>query len=102
MDIVASIGQAIDLVTRLREVSKNVAEAEFRNLLADLSNELADAKLEAASLKEKIANLKEENRILKETKQPSEEKPIGTKWGCYQFNEDDGLYCTACWDSKRM
>ena len=35
-------------------------EAEFKDLLADLSNEPADAKSEAASLKECIATLQEE------------------------------------------
>ena len=40
MDIISSIGQAIDLAKRLREISKNIAEAEFKNLLADLSSGL--------------------------------------------------------------
>ena len=89
------------MVRRLREISKNVAEAEFKNLLADLSSELADVKIEAAALKEKIATLQEENRVLRTTAPDKEDKPIGTKWGCYQFRGDNGLYCTGCWDSHR-
>jgi hypothetical protein len=69
--------------------------------LADLSCELADIKLEVAGLKEKIVTLQEENRILKLTTPDKEEKPIGTKLGCYIFENDDGLYCTGCWDSQR-
>lgn len=57
MDIISSVSQSITLVQRLREISKNIAEAEFKNLLADLSSELADVKLEAAALKERIAAL---------------------------------------------
>ena len=102
MDIISTISNSISLVQRLREISKNIAEVEFKNLLADLSNELADLKLEAAVLKEKIVALQEENQLLKETTPASGESPIGTKWGCYQFNNDDGLYCTGCWDAKRM
>lgn len=25
---------------------------------------------------------------------------LGKKWDCYQFADDDGLYCTACYDTK--
>ena len=101
MDIISSISNSITLVQRLREISKNISEAEFKNLLADLSSELADVKLEAATLKERIAVLQEENRLLKAITPDKEDKPIGTKWGCYQFKNDDGLYCTGCWDSQR-
>ena len=89
------------MVRRLREISKNIAEAEFKNLLADLTSELADIKLEAAALKITISTLQEENRLLKATTPDKEEKHIGVKWGCYQFKGDDGLYCTGCWDSQR-
>ena len=98
MDIISSVSHSITLVQRLREISKNLAEAEFKNLLADLSGELADVKLEAATLKEKLAALQEENRILRQTTPSEDEKPIGVKWGCYQFKDDDGLYRTGCWD----
>ena len=101
MDIISAVSNSITLVQRIREISKNIEEAEFKNLLADLSSELADVKLEAAALKEKLAAIQEENRILKQTTPPDDEKPIGVKWGCYQFKDDDGLYCTGCWDSKR-
>lgn len=101
MDIVSAVSNSLSLVQRLREISKNLEEAEFKNLLADLSIELADVKLEASALKEELAAIQEENRILKQTTPSDDEKPIGVKWGCYQFKDDDGLYCTGCWDSKR-
>ncbi len=101
MDFVASLSHTVSLVKRLREISKNIEEAEFKNLLADLANELADLKLEAITLKETIAALREENATLKAQQEP-QEKPIGTKWGCYQFEGEDGLFCTGCWDSKGM
>ena len=101
MDVVSAVSSSIALVKRLREISKNIEEAEFKNLLADLAGELADVKLEVADLKEKIALLQEENRVLKEVAPEKEQKPISTKWGCYQFEGEDGLFCTGCWDSKR-
>ncbi|RKF30573.1 hypothetical protein [Paraburkholderia fungorum] len=101
MDIIGTVSTAITLAKRLREISKNIEDAEFKNLLADLSNELADLKLEAAILKERIVSLQEENALLSKTSESPHTKPTGRKWGCYQFAEDDGLYCPACWDSKR-
>ncbi|MCL1067122.1 hypothetical protein L2735_09915 [Shewanella olleyana] len=101
MDIISTVNNSINLVKRLREISKNISDAEFSNLLDDLSMELADVKLESASLKEELAALKDEVRVLKSTAPAPDEKPTGTKWGCYQFPDDSGLYCTGCWDSKR-
>lgn len=80
MDIITTISTSITLAKRLRDISKNIEDAEFRNLLADLSSELADLKLEAASLKERIAELQEENVLLKQTAGPADERPSGRKW----------------------
>lgn len=101
MDIISTVSNSISLVKRLREISKHIEEAEFKSLLADLASELADVKLEAANLKEQLASLQDEVRVLKATSPDKDEMPIGTKWGCYQFKDDDGLYCTGCWDSQR-
>jgi hypothetical protein len=102
MDIISTISTSITLAKRLREISKNIEDAEFKNLLADLSNELADMKLEAAALKEQLVALQGENALLKKNMSSSDEAPTGRKYGCYQFAGDDGLFCTACWDSKRQ
>jgi len=63
-DMISSIATAFTLATRLKEISKNLEGAEFKNLLADLSIELADAKLKMADLisenielKQKIAEI---------------------------------------------
>jgi regulator of replication initiation timing len=99
MDVISAINKSINIVSKLREISKNISQAEFRNLLADLSNELADAKIQIASLKEQVAELAEENRALKNARPEKKERPT-SKWGCYKFEGDEGLYCTACYDTK--
>ena len=99
-DAFAAINTSITLVSRLREISSHINEAEFKNLLADLSIQLADAKLQIAGLKEQLADQVDEIRALKRAAPEGKEKPSGTKWGCYQFKDDDGLYCTACYDTK--
>ncbi|MCK5707219.1 MAG: hypothetical protein KAI43_06150 [Candidatus Aureabacteria bacterium] len=63
--IISGITTAFDLTKRLKEISKNIADAEFSNLLADLSNKLVDTKLEVVGLKTKIYELEEDNLKLK-------------------------------------
>ncbi|HAD05237.1 MAG: hypothetical protein A2091_03640 [Desulfuromonadales bacterium GWD2_61_12] len=58
-DIISTVSTAITLAARLREISKNIENAEFKNLLADLSLELAEAKLKFADLIAENAGLKE-------------------------------------------
>lgn len=100
MDPVSALDQAIKLVGRLRAISKNIAEAEFKNVLAELLSELADAKVQIAGLKEQLAAQASEIQALKTAAPGTKPKPSGVKWGCYQFDGDDGLYCTACYDSR--
>ncbi len=58
-DLITTVSTAITLATRLREISKNIESAEFKNLLADLNLELADAKLKIADLINENAELSE-------------------------------------------
>jgi hypothetical protein len=79
-----------------------VADADIKMLLADLSNELVDAKLAAANLKSELADCKSELTDLKEkSAQTQSAKPEHFDGG-YQFAEEDGLFCTGCFDSKRQ
>ena len=94
-----AIDKALTLGKRLLAISKNVKEAEFNNVLADLLSQLADAKVEIAGLKSQLAQQTDEIRVLKKAAPDAKVKPT-VKWGCYQFEGDDGLYCTACYDSR--
>ncbi len=100
MDILASINHSLSLVTRLRDVSKNVAEAEFKNLLADLASDLADAKIQVADLKHRLVAQAEEIAALKAADGKTKVKPSGFQWRCYKCEGEEGLFCTGCYDSK--
>ncbi len=63
-DIVTTISTAITLASRLKEISNNIQDAEFKNLLADLSLELAEAKMKIASLVEENTELKSKIRAI--------------------------------------
>lgn len=61
-DILSSVATAVSLTTRLREIGKHIEDAEFKNVLADLSLELADAKLKISGLVSENTDLKENLR----------------------------------------
>jgi hypothetical protein len=58
---ITAITNAISLLTRLKTISANIRDAEFKNVLADLSIELAEVKMKMASLMNE--NLELQNRI---------------------------------------
>lgn len=57
-EILDAFSNAISLTKRLREIGNNIKEAEFRNIVADLSIELAEAKMKVADLVSENADLK--------------------------------------------
>jgi hypothetical protein len=101
VDAVQAIQAAIEMVGRLRNLSKKMEDAEFKMLLADLSGDLADAKVEVASLKVEIARLTQENQALAERlAQRDASKPTFSD-GAYRFEGEEGHFCTACFDVRQ-
>ena len=98
-EIIGSISAAITTAKRLNEISKNIRNAEFKNLLADLSMELADTKLRLSKLIEENSELKEELSKLKQSKSGADE--LIFKDGLYYKNGGDGPFCPGCYDDKR-
>lgn len=100
-DVVAAIQTAIDIVGKLRTLSKKIEDAEFKMLLADLSGELADAKLEVANLKVLLAEANESNQKLTEqlTRKKNETPTLAN--GAYSFASQEGFFCTACFDKNQ-
>lgn len=101
MDIIPAIQSSIEIATKLRELSKKVADANFKMLLADLSSSLGDAKLEAANLKAEVAELKNRNLELQTKLDQREAATPELIDGTYMFEGDTKHYCTACFDTKK-
>lgn len=101
-DVVMAIQSAIEIVGKLRALSKKLEDAEFKMLLADLSGELADAKLEVANLKMELAKTKEKLQEKGELLHRKENEKPTLCDGAYQFPGDSGFFCTACYDTKRL
>ncbi len=91
-DLISTASTAIQLVTRLRDINKNIANAEFSNALADLSIELANLKIQ-------VADLLEENDKLKRQLAKNNDTEIIFKDFAYYTTSGDGPFCPACYDS---
>ena len=99
MDIISHINNALALLTRLKETSGNITEAEVKDILEELDLELANAKLAATDLQAQIDKPQEKDSALEKPEQAGEKPKI--KNGCYYFNDAiSWLYCTVCYDSK--
>ena len=99
--VITSINNAITLAQRLREISKNIEDAEFKNVLADLSLEMADTKLALAQVTEENAELKSELIKLKHSRGESSSDLI-FKTFAYYTESDDGPFCSGCYDTKKQ
>jgi hypothetical protein len=101
-DVVTTIQSSIDIVGKLLTLNKKSEDANFKMLLANLSNKLADAKLEVAKLKISLAETAESNQKLTEQLTiKTNETPI-VREGAYSFSGQEGLFCTACFDTKQQ
>jgi len=101
MDVIASIQMALDITGKLRELSKKVQDADFSMLLSELTMQLAETKLEIANLKIELAKEREEKEGLAQRLANKESTKPTIDDGGYRFDGDDGLYCTACFDSQQ-
>ncbi len=97
MDVMTSIGLAVDILAKLKKVCGAIKEADVQILFAELQSQFANVKNEASDLKIELANLKEENLRLKNSLL---EKPE-VKNGTYVYPEDSSRYCTACFDGDQ-
>ena len=97
-DIISSVSTAITLAKKLKEISINIKNAEFKNLLADLSIELADVKMRLAEVMGENASLKNEIQYIKS--QANAGSNLKVKDGMYYDQSGDGPFCTGCYDAK--
>ena len=102
LEAVQALQSSIEIVGRLRSLSKKIEDAEFKMLLADLSSGLGDAKLEVANLKVELASLREENERLREAASTRSAGKPAVVEDAYSFPDQEGLFCTACYDVKRQ
>ncbi len=92
--------RAMALVEGMRQADEKDAQAWARSLDA-LSGELAGAREDVETLQREVDGLKAENLRLRQSRGGGEDQPVATRIGCYQFANDDALYCPHCWDRNK-
>ena len=92
-DLISTASTALQLVGRLREINKNIANAEFSNALADLAMELSELKI-------KLAGVLEENDQLRRQLDQKQESALEFKDFAYFSASGDGPFCAGCYDSR--
>lgn len=79
-------------------ISNDKVRNEMKGKMADLMDTVLNVRQQMLDLQQKYMEVLDENRRLKEAVAPREKTTL--KFGCYQFEGDDGLYCTVCYDTK--
>jgi hypothetical protein len=103
LETIQTLGAALAGIKSLADIASTVKNTEVRQELnakiAELQGTLISARQAMLELQDKYEQILRENKQLKEAAAPKQ-KPSGMKWGCYQFEGEEGLFCTACYDSK--
>lgn len=92
-DLIGTASTALSIVGRLREINKNIANAEFSNALADLSIELAELKI-------KLASLLDENDQLKRQLNQKQSSVLEFRNFAYYSSSGEGPFCPGCYDTE--
>lgn len=98
MDLLGSVNSTISILGCLKSASKNIEDAQFKSLLADLSLEISELKLQLSGILEENMILKEENQKLRSTSEQS--FTFDSSIGAYYAIGGDGPYCSSCYDNN--
>lgn len=94
-EVITTVTAAIGLTKQLVEFSSITKDAHAKLVIADLQIQLAEIKM-------KLAELIDENTSLRASLKSatSSVKEVEFRDGLYFTPDNDGPFCTACYDSK--
>jgi hypothetical protein len=87
--------------------AETVEDEQLRNRLTGavvgLRAAVLTARGQVTHLRQQIAQLQTESRTYEgePARRPIRGPQPRLKWGCYQFDDTEGLFCTACWDQRQ-
>ncbi|NDV25811.1 hypothetical protein [Desulfovibrio sp. JC010] len=92
------IKSAIDIATKLSEVSDAIKQADLKLQLAELVEKLADAKIQLSKVKIELNDKDEEISDLKQLLKQNAELKFNENYGLYEAEKDGKTvrYCTKC------
>ena len=98
----ASIKAAMDIAGALRGLRKDMAEAEFKYKIVELTEKLTEIKSSLLDVKEENIELRQNVLELK-TKKDIENTLVLDKnvyWKRQDNEKKEGPYCSPCWDGQ--
>ncbi|MGA2655192.1 MAG: hypothetical protein ABSF18_04355 [Gammaproteobacteria bacterium] len=96
------LNNAIDITKSISSANVSISEAQFKMDIATLMVSLATSKSQIAEIKYLMLDKESQiERLQSEiTYLISQDKPEYSH-GIYKFKDDEGFYCTRCWDDER-
>src|SRR6185436_4967249 len=98
-DVVNALVAAQSTLKLLRDAVGTISSADLQmqlySKIADLQSQLLDAREQMLEIQGRVEQLRRENQDLKEAAARSGGPRPAIKWGCYQFEGEDALFCTA-------
>jgi regulator of replication initiation timing len=108
---IRGVSSGIDAVKKLADLAIKTQNIELREGILNLREQLLEAKDALLDAKEQVSDYKEENATLKaentKLKQELEkgqgkEPHVYVMNGLYYTQDNDGPFCTGCYDSKKQ
>ena len=94
LEIIATIKTALSITKEIREIADNVATAELKLKIADLTEQLANIRLQAVDLAEENNSLKQQ---IEKMNSPPE---MEYRDNVYFKLDGDGPFCPTCYDNN--
>jgi len=102
IEILKSLGTAVTSIKAISDLAATITNVQLRQELngkiADLQGVVIAVRQQMLEIQEKYERLLEERKELKEIIAPRQKPQM--QWGCYRFEGENGLFCTACYDTK--
>jgi len=95
VELMTGVSTAIDIARKLKQASDAIKDSESKLLIAELINQLAELKITCSELLTENSELKNALNEIKKQKMANV-----VLVGDIYMSENDGPYCTSCWDSK--
>ena len=98
-ELLTMTSAAVSTVGTMLKLSNDIKNSELQRQIAELNMQIANIQNEAASLIKENGDLKEKlDKYKNEKKNPL---VYNSKDGLYYDNENDGPFCTRCYDKNK-
>src|SRR5215471_8182820 len=88
------------LATDAETVGDDPLRQRLSGAIVGLRSAVLTARGQVLQLQDRYQQLVEESRQSASEPASQTSRPPRMKWGCYQFDDAEGLFCAACYDKR--